>query len=412
MRSPRDVDLKDVNWPALISPGDLVVWGQASAEPDSLTRSLMAARHKVGRFRAFAGIGYGDCVSLEHADMVEFTSYCGTGKNRSLGDQLSILPVHYTELARTLISCADGQLIVLIRLAPGNDEEYFSFGAGGDYLADLLPHARLVIAEVSSETPRTGDGRDVHRSDLDIIIRTASPCPQPASQSVGETERTIASHVAGLIDDGATLQIGLGSLPAAILSALQDHRRLGVHSGLITDGVMELSQAGVITNESKAIDAGCTVAGVLSGGKELMGWADGNRHLLIKPSSYTHAESVIGQIKQFTAINSAIEVDLSGQVNAEVAGGRYVGAVGGAVNFMRGAAASKGGKGIIALPSTAKGRSRIVAELSGPVTTPRADVGFVVTEFGVADLRHATLDERRERLMAIAHPDFRRESEA
>ncbi|WP_084421626.1 acetyl-CoA hydrolase/transferase family protein [Henriciella litoralis] len=405
MRAGREIELEALDWPSLVRKDDLVIWGQASAEPDSLTRSLMQARHGVGRFGVFAGISFGESVSPENTDCVDYISYCGAGSNRSLEDQLDILPLHYTRLAEALVERSRGAPVILLRLAAGADADHFSFGAGADYTADLLPHARLVIAEISPATPCTGQGRDLHRSDVDLIVRTDAHCLTPPAQKRGEVDAAIARNVASLIEDGSTLQIGLGSLPAAILASLKDHRDLGIHSGLVPEGVAELSEAGVITNLKKTIDTGSTVAGVLSGDTKLMAWANGNRHLLMKPASYTHAANVLSQIDNFIAINSAIEVGLSGEVNAELAGGRYVGAVGGAANFMRGAAASTGGKSIIALPSTNRGRSRIVAELSGPVTTPRSDVHFVVTEYGIADLRNATLHERRERMKAIAHPD-------
>lgn len=400
-----EIALDALDWPALVRPGSLVVWGQGCAEPNGLTAALMNARRAVGPFRAFAGISYGPSVSPDFTDTVRYLSYCGTARNRTLGDALDILPVHYSRLARALEHIGASGLVLLIRLAPGADDDHFSFGAGADYTADLMSAARLVIAEVSPQAPTTGTGREVRRRDIDIIVRTDTPCLTAPVIETGEVETRIAAHVASLVGDGATIQIGLGTLPQAILDALHDHKDLGVHSGLVTHGIADLMEAGVITNARKSIDRGSTVAGLLAGGEALMQWASGNPRLSMRPSTYTHAADILAGIDNFTAINSAVEVDLTGQVNAEIAGGRYVGAVGGAVDFMRGARASRGGTGIIALPSTARGRSRIVASLSGPVTAPRADVGFVVTEHGIADLRFATLAERRERLLAIAAPE-------
>ena len=400
-----EIALDALDWPALVRPGSLVVWGQGCAEPNGLTAALMDARHAVGPFRAFAGISYGPSVSPGFTDAVSYLSYCGTGQNRTLGRALDILPVHYSRLARTLEQIGAGELVLLIRLAPGADEDHFSFGAGADYAADLIRAARLVIAEVSPQAPTTGTGQEVRRRDIDIIVRTDTPCLALPAAETGDIETWIAAHVASLVRDGATIQIGLGTLPQAILDALHGHKDLGVHSGLITQGIADLMDAGVITNARKAIDRGATVGGLLAGGEALMRWANGHRRLSMRPSTYTHAANILAGLDNFTAINSAVEVDLTGQVNAEIAGGRYVGAVGGAVDFMRGARASRGGTGIIALPSTARGRSRIVTSLSGPVTTPRSDVGFVVTEHGIADLRFATLTERCDRLLAIAAPE-------
>lgn len=405
MRAGKRVALDALSWTELVKPGDLVVWAQASAEPVALTGSLMSARHEIGAFRVFAGISYGGSVAPEFTDAISYTSYCGTGQNRRLGPALDILPVHYSRLPSALSEMSDGNLVLLLSLAPGATPDHFSYGVGGDYVADLISSARTVIAEISSHTPRTGTGKDVSRSQIDVIVETDSLPLAPKTAEVGPVELQIADHVAGLIRDGSVLQIGLGTLPAAILKALGHHKDLGLHSGLLTQDVAELCEAGVITNALKTIDRGYSVTGLLSGDTELMKWADRNPALRIRPSSYTHASHILRQIDNFVALNSAIEVDLTGQVNAELAAGRYVGAVGGAGNFLRGAAESKGGMGIIALPSTSRGRSRIVQTLSGPVTTPRSDIDFVVTEFGVADLRNATLQERRERLIAIADPD-------
>ena len=404
MRNAREIDLADIEWHALIRPNDLVVWAQASAEPLGLTTSLVRARHSIGGFRAFVGISYGTSVDAAYTDCIAYSSYCGTGNNRTLGDRLDILPVHYGELARVIGAQSP---VVLLSVGAGADEDYFSFGAGADFIADLIADARLVIAEFSPHVPRTSTGRDIARNQIDFIVETGLRLPAPVPVAPSDEEEKIASLIAGLIEDEATLQIGLGSLPAAILTALGSHRDLGFHSGLLTSEVAALIDAGIITNARKTIDQGISIAGLLSGGGSLMDWANGNKGLQLRPVSYTHSIEVIAGIDKFVALNSAIEVDLSGQVNAEVAGGRYVGAVGGAPAFMRGAAASRGGLGIIALPSTAKGRSRIVAQLSGPVSTPRCDVGLVVTEYGVADLRGASLAQRRDRLLAIAHPDHR-----
>ncbi len=407
MRAGLEKKLEDLYWPGLVSPDTFVVWGQASAEPSSLTESLVAARRETGPFRAFAGISYGASVSPDHAGDIQYTSYCGTGRNRALGRALEILPVHYSALAGTLGRIRGERLVVLIQLAAGADADHFSFGAGADYTADLIASADLVIAEVSHAAPRTGQGRDVHRSQVDLIVRTDRPCLAPPAVTKGETEARIARHVAALIPDGAVIQIGLGTLPAAILGSLGSHRDLGIHSGLFTSEIADLIEAGVVTNARKRIDPGLSVAGLIVGDTDLMRWADGVSSLRLRPSSYTHSIATLARHDRFVAINSAIEVDLTGQVNAEIAAGRYVGAVGGSANFARGAAASKGGLAIIALPSTARDRSRIVPALSGPVTTARSDVGFVVTEHGVADLRDATLNERRQRLLAVAHPDHR-----
>jgi acetyl-CoA hydrolase len=204
------------------------------------------------------------------------------------------------------------------------------------------------------------------------------------------------------------VEFGLGSLPDAILAALADRRDLGVHSGLLCDGVARLMQSGAITNAHKTIDRGVTVGGVLFGTKLLFDFARDNPAISLRATDYTHSAKVLGSIDNFVAVNSAVEVDLTGQVNAEIANGSYVGAVGGALDFIRAANASPGGASLICLPASIGTKvSRVVAKLSGPVATPRSEAGVFVTEHGVADLRGVPLGRRPAKMIAIAHPAFR-----
>ena len=268
-----------------------------------------------------------------------------------------------------------------------------------------------MVAEVNDKAPWTHGERPVRDADLDYVVRSSRAPLELIQPQPGEVELAIARHVAGLIEDGSTLQFGLGSMPEAILAAVGDRRDLGIHSGTIGDGVVELIRSGVITNARKSIDAGVTLTGMMMGTRRLHDFAHRNPGVQFRSTDYVHNANVLGRIDRFVALNSAIEVDLTGQVNAEVAGGHYIGAVGGALDFLRAAGRSKGGLPVVALPSTAgdgaKRASRIVARLSGPVSTPRSDAGIIATEYGIADLRGRSLVERRRRMIAIAHPDFR-----
>ena len=409
----KELELNALDLGAIVRPGDSVMWGQADAEPVPLTQALMAQRHAIGDFNVFLGVTYSDTLKVEHTDCIRFSAYCGSGGNRALAKagKLDILPCHYSHLRHLM---ASGRLkvdVLLLQLAPANERGEYSLSVAHEYLIPALESARVVIAEVNQQAPWTYGERPLAEADLDYIVHTARAPLELIHPQPGATELAIARNVAALIEDGATLQFGLGALPEAILAQLADRRDLGVHSGAIGDQVALLMQAGVITNARKSVDRGVTVAGIMFGSKRLHDFSHRNPQLQFRSSSYTHGPGVLAQIERFTALNSAVEVDLSGQINAEVAAGVYVGAVGGAVDFLRAAHYSRGGLPIVALPSTAGKHSRIVAKLNGPVSTPRSDAGIIVTEYGVADLRGAGLAERARRMIAIAHPDQREQLE-
>jgi acyl-CoA hydrolase len=405
----QEVKLEALDFGAIVRFGDTVMWGQADAEPVPLTRALLAQRHAIGEFGVFLGITYSDTLKAEHADCVRFSGYAGTGGNRVLAKagKLDIVPAHYSQLQGLMSSRRLKVDVLLLQVAPANDRGEFSLSIAHEYLIPALEAARVVIAEVNDQAPWTYGERPLRAADIDYVVRTSRPPLELIHPQPSAAEQAIARHIAGLVEDGATLQFGLGALPEAILAQLADRRDLGVHSGAIGDQVAALMQAGVITNAKKSIDRGVTTAGIMFGSKRLHDFAHLNRQIRFRSSSYTHGAEVLAQIERFTALNSAVEVDLAGQINSEVAAGVYVGAIGGAVDFLRGAQRSHGGLPIVALPSTAGKHSRIVSTLGGPVTTPRSDAGIIVTEYGVADLRGLSLAARRRRLLDIAHPEFR-----
>ncbi|MBS0469149.1 MAG: acetyl-CoA hydrolase/transferase family protein [Proteobacteria bacterium] len=396
----------------LIRPGDTLWWGQATAEPLTLTRALARQRHAIargGRLRVFVGMAASDTLKPEQADVIDFFGYAAGGAHRKLADAgvLDILPSHYSHLPGLIRAGRLPADVVLLQLSPPDEQGRYSLGLVQEYLPAALERARVVIGEVNPAIPWTHGGLHLKASDFALLIDAEhAPLDQPRG-AIGAAEQAIARHIAGLIEDGATLQLGVGNLPEAVLAALHGHRDLGLHSGAVTDGVAQLAEAGVLTNASKSIDQGVGVGGILMGSETLRRWAHRNPQIELRGTDYTHDPEVLASSHKLAAINAAIEVDLTGQINAEVAAGCYVGAVGGAVDFLRGAARSKGGLPIVALPATAKGASRIVAQLSGPVSTPRSDAGLIVTEHGVADLRGQTLGQRVRRLMAIAAPEHR-----
>jgi acyl-CoA hydrolase len=373
-----------------IRPGDGIVWGQGCAEPQTLVEALLAQRDAFSGASVFLGVSYSGLVKPEHADHLRLTSYCGTGSNRALADAgvLEIYPTPYSQLGALI---RDGKIradVVLVQVSPPNPRGEYSLGLGVEYLAPALRAARAIIAEVNDRVPWTHTDPLLRRKDFALLVET-SRAPVYLPYRSGETEAAIAKNAAQFIPDRAVLECGIGSLPNAVLGALEERRGLRFHSGVIPDGVAALQQKGSLSGE---IHGGC-----LMGSQALFDWARENPQVRLHSSDYTHGASVLGKLERFVAINSAVEVDLTGQVNGEIARGSYVGAVGGALDFIRAANQSPGGVALICLPA-----SRIVRKLSGPVATPRSEAGVIVTEKGAADLRGCTLREREERLGAIS----------
>lgn len=403
--SPGEIDL--TQW---IRAGDGVIWGQATAEPQTLVEALVAQRVAFSGAQAFMGISYSGIVRPEHADHLRLSAYCGAGRNRALADAgvLDVCPFPYSQLAALMNERLIRTDVALIQVSPPNPRGEYSLGLGAEYLVPALRHARVVIAEINDQVPWTHCDRILRSEDFSLAVQTsrAPACPPPAQ--AGEMERHIAAHAAAYVPDGATLETGLGSLPDAVMAALGDRRDLGVHSGALGDSIAALMGSGAITNSRKPIDTGRTVGGLLLGSPRLFEFARENPALWLRSVEHTHDPRILAQLPGFVAINSAVEVDLTGQVNAEVANGSYVGAVGGALDFVRAANQSAGGVSLVVLPSSVGGkRSRVVAQLSGPVATPRSEAGVIVTEYGAADLRGATLAERTRRMIGIAHPALR-----
>ncbi len=369
-----------------IRPGDGILWGQACAEPQTLVEALVSQREACTGARVFIGAHYSGIVKPEHADHLRLTSYCGTGANRALADAgvLEILPAPYSRfgilIAQKTIACD----VVMVQVSPPNARGEYSLGLGVEYLAPALKAARAVIAEVNDQVPWTHTEPLLRKRDFALIVESSRPPVYLTLPESKERELRMAQHAAQLIPDGAVLECGIGAAPNAVLAALRGRRKLSVHTGAVCDGVVDL-------------DPRKCSGGALMGTQRLFDWARENSALRLRSSDYTHGAATLAQIERFVAINSAVEVDLTGQVNGEVGGGSYVGAVGGALDFIRAANQSSGGVSIIALPA-----SRVVERLSGPVSVPRSEAGVFVTEKGAADLRGCTLRERERRMAAIA----------
>ena len=395
-----------------VRDGDTVTWLQGTGEPLGLTNRLVAQRHVLPPLELFVGMMSSKTLRPEHADRLRFRGLngAGTARNLTAANLLDIVPAYVSAVPGLIRSGVIKVDVVLLRVRPHPKPGYFTVGVMADFLPAMVQAARCVIAEIDDRLPMTAQDALVAAEDIDVLTECDAdevlmPDPEPT-----DIDMRVASHVAGLIPDGATIQLGVGGLPVAVCRALLHHKDLGVHSGVISDIVVDLVEKGVITNARKGIDAGRIVTGGLFGSRRLMNFADGNSKVEIRCSEYTHNQQVLSRLPNLYAINSGVEVDLTGNVNSEIAAGRYLGAIGGLPDFVRGAVASPGGRAIIAVPSTTPDgkHSRIVASLAGqPISIPRGDIDIVVTEYGVAELRGRSFSERAKRLRAIAHPDFR-----
>ena len=305
--------------------------------------------------------------------------------------------------------------VALVHVSPPDEHGFCSFGIEVGVTKTAAEVARIVIAEVNPKMPRTLGDSFIHVSKLTHIVEVDYDLPDIHMGEPSDVQTAIARHIAALIEDGSTLQTGIGGIPDAVLGFLEDKRNLGVHTELFSDGIISLVEQGVINNEAKSLHPGKIIAGFVLGTRRLYDFIHDNPIIELHPTEYVNDPFRIAQNDRMVSINSAIEVDLTGQVCADSLGHIFYSGVGGQLDFIRGAARSKGGKPIIALPSTARNDtlSRIVPELkagAGVVTT-RNDVHYVVTEYGVADLYGRTIAQRVRALIEIAHPRFREELE-
>lgn len=393
-----------------IRPGHGIVFQQGCGEALSLTEKLVQQRAAYSGAGIFFGSGFSRTFQPEHADHLRFKGIGGIGTLRKLAaaGKLDPIPCHISSIEGLLANGAIRSDVVLLQVSAANEKGEHSFGLVNDYVRTAMSKARVVIAEINAQVPWAHCDRPLRADEMSVAVHSdRQPLELPAAP-FGDLERRIAAHLADFIPDRATLQVGIGAVPEAVVAMLSDRRDLGVHSGMIGDSVADLMERGVITNAHKSLDPGVTITGVLFGTARLNRFADRNPHIRLCPTSYTHGIRTLSRVRGLVSLNSALEVDLTGQVNAEAIGTDYIGAVGGQVDFVRAAAQSEGGVSIIALPATGKGGdSKIVSRLAGPVTTARSDVDVIATEHGAARLRGLTLRERIRALVSIAAPQHR-----
>lgn len=390
---PVELNGDDLDLEPYITPGDGMVWGQCCAEPVPLVDAVLRHAADTPALSAFVGLSFRDLSDTVPAGL-RMISYGWLGKLSRMA-RLEVVPAHFSALPGMFARRELPGDVAIVLVSPPDHEGRCSLGPGADYIDDALHHARTLIAEVNDQCPRSA-GRSIAWDRIDAYVRTSRPLLEAPVPMPGPTEEAIAVHVAELVRNGDTFQLGVGALPEAILAALRGHRQLGVHSGMISDGVLDLIECGAVTGERKAADPGLTVTGAALGTRRLFDALTERQEIRLMPVSYTHAPATLARVGRLTAINSAMQVDLAGQVNSERVGDRRLGAVGGQVDFLR-AAALSGGTPIIALPA-----KRIVPALDGPVTTARSDVDWVVTEHGACSLRGQSEAGRRTALLRVA----------
>ncbi|MCP4899556.1 MAG: acetyl-CoA hydrolase/transferase family protein [bacterium] len=344
--------------------------------------------------------------------------FTGSNVRKAVNDgRADFVPIHLHAVPNLITSGRMPVDVTLIHISPPDEHGFCSFGVGVDATKAAVENDRCTIALVNQQMPRTLGDSFVHVSKLNHVVEVDEPVLElPMAPEVSDVARRIGERIASLISDGATLQMGIGEIPDAVLMFLKDKKHLGVHTEMFSDGLVDLFELGVVTNERKTLHRGKIVTSFVIGTRKAFQFVDNNPFMEFHPNEYVNDPFIIAKNDNMVAINSALAVDLTGQVCADSIGTRVYSGFGGQLDFIRGAARSNGGVPIIALPSSAKNDSisRIVDTLlpgSGVVTT-RADVHYVITEYGIADLYGKSLRDRARQLIDIAHPDFREELES
>lgn len=406
------------DWSKLIKSGDRVLFGSNAAVPNALIDHLIANSQDLNDIEVVHMLTFSDhrWADKKYAQLFKVNTFFIGDEN--LRQAIAEGRADYTPCFLSEVSSLFSEDILpldaaLIMVSPPDKYGYCSLGVAVDICLSAAKQAAKVIAQINPAMPRTCGQTYMHVSEFDAVLQQPQTLPQVSPPELNSVAERIGQYVAMLVEDGSTLQLGIGNIPESVLRYLSNHKDLGVHSEMITDGFIELVKSGVINNRKKTFHPGKLVASFCVGSQQLYDFVDDNPHVEFYPSNYVNKASNIARNDKMVAINSALEVDLTGQVVADSIGYQFYSGIGGQVDFVSGASMSKGGKPIIALPSTAKNGSvsRIVAHITegAGVVTSRGNVHYVVTEYGVAALRGKSIRERALELIRVAHPKFRAE---
>lgn len=400
--------------PGLLKPGMSIFVQGGAAEPTAILDALKAASDCAAGVTFtqpnVPGVNRRDLAAL-HQDARAVALFATRDNDASLhAGKVRLLPLHYSDAYGYLSRRAKFDLAI-VQVSPPDAQGWCSFGVAGDMVPDVLERSAAIVAEINPAIPVSPGAPRLAYDRIGHAVEAGHPLLEMANPPLDDALAALGRNVAGLVSDGDTIEFGLGGTPNAVLAALRGKCDIGVHTGLVTDSLIDLIEAGVVTNARKPIDAGKSVTGLAIGTRRLYDALGAGAPVDFRPVSYTHDREVIARLDRFVAINSVIEVDLFGQANAEMIGGRQVSGTGGLLDFVEAARRAPHGRSILALQATASDgkTSRIVPALASGtvVTVPRAEADYVVTEHGVAALRDRSVDERAEALIAIAAPHAR-----
>lgn len=399
-----------------IKSGQRVVVAHACGEPSIILDALVthAAQYENVEIIHMVAMGKAAYCQPQYDKNFHHNAFFLGGSTRAAAAEgrVDFTPVYFSEIPSLLREDLRPN-VTLLQCSPPDAHGYVSLGVSVDYTKPAAEASDLVIAQVNQNMPRTLGDSFLHVTQIGCLVEADTPVIELAPPKIGDVERAIGENVASLVRDGDTLQLGIGAIPDAVLLFLKEKNDLGIHTEMFSDGVVELVEAGVITNKAKTLHRGQSVATFLMGTRRLYDYVNNNPAVAMYPVDYVNDPYVIGQNDNLVSINSCVQVDIMGQVVSTSAGLRQISGVGGQVDFVRGANLSKGGRAIMAMPSTTgKGKiSKIVPFLDqgSAVTTTRNEVNYVITEYGIAKLKGKSLRQRAEALIRIAHPDFRDE---